>query len=184
MRYLFYILFTLLCLCLITSCKEVSTVNINSLEQVYNQTRIEHPNISPYLMIVDFSLPDTEKRLFIIDSRTYSVLLSTYVAHGSGSGTGHYATSFSNKEGSRASSLGRYLTRETYNGVHGLALRVYGLDRGINDNAYNRVIEIHSASYVSESHMGHSWGCFAVPEQDIQRIINILGSNSMIYVMD
>ena len=88
--------------------------------------------------------------------------------HGKNSG-GNYATSFSNENGSHKSSLGFYLTENTYQGRNGYSLILNGLEKGINDLAKQRAIVIHGASYsdpsvaASSGRLGRSFGCPALP---------------------
>lgn len=120
------------------------------------------------LTIIDYSLPSTERRLWVIDVDRAAVLFNELVAHGEGSGD-RLAVAFSNAPGSRQSSLGLFKTEETYWGRHGRALRLSGLEPGINDRAEDRAIVIHGAPYVSETfvaehgRLGRSWGCPALP---------------------
>ncbi|NLR61358.1 murein L,D-transpeptidase catalytic domain family protein [Chitinophaga polysaccharea] len=140
--------------------------------------RIKNPDI---LSIVDFSLPSTKKRLFVIDLKNRLLLFNTLVSHGRNSGK-DIANTFSNKMNSFKSSLGFYITGDTYNGEHGLSLRLEGEEAGINDNALSRGIVMHSADYVNESlgkaqgYIGRSLGCPAIPidihRKVIQRIQN------------
>src|SRR5690606_24650453 len=58
-------------------------------EQLKNQGKVEND----ILTIVDFSLPSTEERLWVIDMKTKTVLLQSLVAHGRNSGD-NYATTF------------------------------------------------------------------------------------------
>ena len=51
---------------------------------------------------------------------------------------------------SKQSSLGFYVTKNTYRGEHGLSLRVEGLEPGFNDKAYRRAIVIHGANYIGK----------------------------------
>ena len=67
------------------------------------------------------------------------MLFSSVVSHGRNSG-GNYAVSFSNRTGSHQSSLGFYLTGETYQGRNGYSLTLDGLEKGINDKARERAI--------------------------------------------
>src|SRR6201999_1188348 len=87
------------------------------------------------LSICDFSQSSRRKRLYVIDVEAKKVLVNTYVAHGRNSGA-EYARSFSNSPESHKSSLGFYITNQTYYGDHGLALKISGVEKGINDNAY------------------------------------------------
>src|SRR5690349_17239398 len=89
------------------------------------------------ISIIDFSLPSTEKRLFVIDVKKGVVLFNTYVSHGRNSGE-EMATQFSNDPQSLESSLGFYTTADTYKGKHGYSLRLQGEEPNINDNAFNR----------------------------------------------
>ena len=121
------------------------------------------------LSIIDFSLPSTQKRLFVIDMLNGRLLFNTFVAHGRNSGT-VMATRFSNRTNSYMSSLGFYLTGEPFMGSHGYSLRLEGIERGWNDHAFARRIIMHPADYVSEEHidqwgyLGRSEGCPAIPE--------------------
>jgi L,D-transpeptidase catalytic domain len=139
------------------------------------------------ISIVDFSLPSSKKRLFVIDLNNCQVLFNTYVAHGVNSGK-EYANQFSNKPSSYKSSLGFYETQNTYIGGHGYSLRLEGLENGINDNASNREIVIHGAAYVNESlikaqgYIGRSWGCPALPESLYKPIIDKIKNGSCLFI--
>ena len=85
------------------------------LEQLAAQGRIMNQSI---ISIVDFSLPSTEKRLFVIDLNHYKILFNTLVAHGRNSGK-EIAFAFSNQPSSYKSSPGFYTTTETYMGKNG-----------------------------------------------------------------
>jgi len=141
----------------------------------------------PVIAIADFSKSSREKRLYVIDLENYKLLLNTYVAHGRNSGD-DYANRFSNKESSFQSSLGFYRTMETYQGKHGLSLRLEGLEKGINDLAYRRAIVMHGADYVSEQfikktgRLGRSLGCPAVSEKDHKLLINLLSDGGGLFI--
>ena len=84
------------------------------------------------------------------------------------------ALSFSNEPGTLKSSLGLFVTAETYYGRHGYSLKLDGLEEGVNDNARERLIVLHGAEYVSRDRaedrlVGRSWGCPAVRAGDLQR---------------
>jgi len=139
------------------------------------------------LSIVDFSLPSTKKRLFVIDVTTGKLLFNTFVSHGRNSGR-EMATEFSNDANSFKSSLGFYITGTTYSGEHGYSLRLDGKEAGINDNAYSRSIVMHAASYVNESIiktkglLGRSLGCPAVPPSLHKAIINTIKDGSCLFL--
>ena len=142
---------------------------------------------SEYLTICDFSQPSSRKRLYIIDVANNKLVTNTYVAHGKNSG-GEYATNFSNKPESLQSSLGFYITSNTYIGKHGLSLRVNGVDAGFNDKALERTIVIHGAAYVDEARaksgvfMGRSFGCPAVPQKESASIITTIKNGTCLFI--
>ncbi|HRE78611.1 MAG TPA: murein L,D-transpeptidase catalytic domain family protein [Flavobacterium sp.] len=139
------------------------------------------------LTLVDFSLSANSKRMWVIDMSTNTVLYHSLVAHGRNSGE-EFATTFSNKSESYQSSLGFYLTGETYQGKHGLSLRLDGLERGINDKARERAVVIHGADYVSEQfikqnkRLGRSQGCPALPVELNQEIIKTIKDKSCLFI--
>lgn len=146
-------------------------------------------NNSSVLAIADFSQPSSNKRLYILDLKEYKILFQTLVAHGRNSGK-ELATSFSNSSSSYKSSPGFYVTGETYTGKHGYSLKLNGVEKGINDNAYNRAIVVHGADYVderyvsSQGYIGRSQGCPAVPEKDAQPIINTIKDNTCFFIYE
>lgn len=139
------------------------------------------------LSIVDFSQASSKKRLYIIDLKNRTLLFNTYVSHGRGSGR-EMATEFSNDAESHKSSLGFYVTGDTYMGKHGFSLRLLGQDKGFNDNADSRAIVMHSAAYVSEDairmqgFIGRSFGCPAVPEALHKPIIEKIKNGSCLFL--
>ena len=144
-------------------------------------------NNSEVLTIADFSKPSCKKRLFVIDVKNEKLLFNTYVAHGRNSGR-EVATTFSNDAESFKSSLGFFVTGDTYNGKHGFSLRLLGEEKGINDNANNRAIVMHSAAYVSEDairmqgYAGRSLGCPALPVEMNKPIIEKIKNGSCLYL--
>ena len=139
------------------------------------------------ISIVDFSMPSSKKRLFVINLSQIKVIFNTYVAHGVNSGAA-MANEFSNKPESNKSSLGFYETLHTYLGGHGYSLRLEGLEKGINDNANRRDIVIHAADYVNEDlirsqgYIGRSWGCPALPQKLYKPIINTIKDGTCLFI--
>ncbi|HTE26524.1 murein L,D-transpeptidase catalytic domain family protein [Flavitalea sp.] len=139
------------------------------------------------LSICDFSLSSRRKRLFVIDLQSKKLLVNTYVAHGRNSG-GEYASRFSNSPESHQSSLGFYVTRNTYFGEHGLALKIDGMERGINDKANERNIVVHGSNYVGEKFIrnnpfnGRSFGCPAIPSNYTPKVINSIKDGSCLFI--
>jgi hypothetical protein len=144
-------------------------------------------NKEGYLVICDFSQSSNNKRLYLVDMVNSEVVLNTYVAHGRNSG-GEYATRFSNKLQSLQSSLGFYVTQNTYYGEHGLSLRMRGLEPGYNDKAGRRRVVVHGADYIGEpwleknNYMGRSYGCPAIPENESNFLINTIKNGSCIFI--
>lgn len=140
----------------------------------------------PILTVIDYSLPSTARRLWVIDLERRKVLFNELVAHGVNSGE-TYSSAFSNVVGSRQTSLGLFRTDEPYRGRHGLSLRLSGLEPGVNDKARERAIVIHGAPYVSDAtvstfgSLGRSWGCPALPESVNQAIIDRIQYGSAVF---
>ena len=138
------------------------------------------------IAIADFSQSSSKKRLYIIDAKNYRVLVNTYVAHGKNSGLS-YAERFSNRVESLQSSLGFYVTKNTYFGKHGLSLKLEGLEKGFNDNAETRAVVMHGADYIGDNragsaYMGRSFGCPAVPQAQSEKIINMLKNGTCLFI--
>ena len=138
------------------------------------------------LAVIDYSLPSTRRRLWIFDLADQRLLMRELVAHGRNSG-GNFAKHFSDRQGSLESSLGLYRTLGTYQGDNGYSLRLQGLDEGFNNNALQRAIVIHGATYVSEAfarregRLGRSWGCPAVSRRVAQQVINSLKDGQFVF---
>lgn len=140
------------------------------------------------LAIADMTQPSTAKRLVVIDMDRKELVLRTYVAHGQGSGD-LMCTTFSNREGSHATSKGLYrVGAEIVSPKHGAALLLHGLDKGSNCQAQSREVIIHGADYVSDDfiarhgRLGRSWGCPAVSRDDMPRVIELLADGGYLYV--
>ena len=138
------------------------------------------------LTVIDYSLPSTEPRLWVLDLAKGEVLYHELVAHGRGSGD-KYATRFSNLNDSHQTSLGLFLTGGTYEGGNGYSLKLKGLDEGINDLAETRHIVMHGAWYVSAEHarsqgrLGRSWGCPALSQASAKSVIDTIKGGSFVF---
>ncbi len=139
-----------------------------------------------YLTIIDFSIPSKAKRMWVINLNTDKVVMKTLVANGKYSGL-YVGKNFSNRHGSKESSLGVYVTGTTYYGNDGLSLHVKGLQPSINGNAYSRLIEFHGATYVSpafaksQGRVGRSWGCFALDKAMLPKVVNTIKDGSVVF---
>ncbi|MBO9616717.1 MAG: murein L,D-transpeptidase catalytic domain family protein [Dyadobacter sp.] len=142
---------------------------------------------NPIMAICDFTQSSRNKRLYVIDLLKKKLLFNTYVAHGRNSGN-EFAEHFSNANSSFQSSLGFYKTLGTYQGKHGLSLKLEGLEKGINDRALERAIVMHGADYVSEAfikntgRLGRSLGCPAVSIADSKKLINMLYNGAGLFI--
>ncbi len=137
------------------------------------------------ITVIDYSLPSTANRLWVLDLEQNKVLYTSMVAHGRNSGE-KYTTSFSNRINSLQTSLGLFLTDTTYFGRDGYSLRIKGLEKGFNDNAETRAIVMHGAPYVSKlfvnaaGRIGRSYGCPAVETPLAKPIINTIKDRTLI----
>ena len=138
------------------------------------------------LTVIDYSLPSTQPRLFVFDLVAKKLLFRELCAHGKNSGD-NMASYFSNEPGSEATSLGLFVTAETYNGHNGYSLRLKGLEEGVNDAAWDRMIVMHGAYYVSQEairvlgRLGKSWGCPAIPVEAAKKIIDTIRGGSAVF---
>ena len=139
------------------------------------------------LTIIDFRKSANEKRMWIIDLEYKKVLFHSLTAHGRNTGD-LFAKNFSNTPNSNQSSLGFYVTGQTYIGKHGVSLKLHGVEKGINDMAEARAIVMHGADYVSESYierygrLGRSFGCPAVPMGLHKEIIPLLAGGTCLFI--
>ncbi|WP_319371833.1 murein L,D-transpeptidase catalytic domain family protein [uncultured Ilyobacter sp.] len=149
--------------------------------------KIKEKKNASILTIIDYTKPSTEQRFFVLDIENKKLLYETYVAHGAKTGD-IFAEKFSNNINSHKSSVGFFLTDETYVGSKGYSLRLEGLEEGINDNARKRAIVIHAADYAnpdfikSSGRLGRSWGCPALPENLSPEIIDTIKNGSVLFV--
>ena len=138
------------------------------------------------ITVIDYSMPSSEKRLWVIDLANNTVVMNLHVAHGQGSG-GNTPTQFSNTDSSHQSNVGLLKTAETYSGKHGYSLRLDGLEPGFNDNARPRAIVIHGADYATQDfvdrhgRLGRSWGCPAVDGAVSRRLIDAIKGGSLVF---
>lgn len=154
----------------------------------YQKMVVEEKVSAPGIFtIADLSQPSVNKRLYIIDLRNRKVLFNTWVSHGKNTGD-LLAQKFSNIPGSLQSSLGFYVTGNTYNGKHGLSLQLNGMEPGINDKALERAIVIHGADYVSSDfirntgRLGRSFGCPAIASELAEPIIHTIQNGTGLFV--
>jgi hypothetical protein len=140
----------------------------------------------PVLTVIDYGLPSTVKRMWVLDLTMRRLLFNELVAHGRNSGD-DLARSFSNKEGSLKTSLGAFVTGTTYSGKNGYSLRLRGMEPGVNDRAEARTIVLHGAPYVGEEfarrqgRLGRSYGCPAVSPAIAGALIDVIKNRTLLY---
>ena len=176
-----------------TSAKTLN-LNIKNLDKkivkmamtAYNKAAAKGKIKQNVITIIDYSKPSTEKRMWVIDLTKQKVLYNLHVAHGKNSGA-NKSTKFSNASGSKASSLGVFITAETYQGKNGYSLRLDGLEKGVNDKARQRAVVIHGANYANASfikragRLGRSWGCPAIAKKISKPVINTIKNGSLVF---
>ncbi len=137
------------------------------------------------LSVIDYSRPSTQQRLWVFDLMQRRLLFEELVAHGRNTGE-NTAVRFSNAPSSLMSSIGVFLTGDTYIGHNGYSLQLRGLDPGFNDNAFDRAIVMHGAPYVdaalamSQGRIGRSFGCPAVRPAIARALIDTIREGSLV----
>jgi hypothetical protein len=140
----------------------------------------------PTLTVIDYSLPSIEPRMWVFDIATGELLFKELVAHGRNTGE-NLATEFSDTLNSRQSSLGLFVTRDTYVGSNGYSLRLDGLEPGFNGHARERAIVMHGASYVDaafaaeQGRLGRSWGCPALRQAVARDVIDTVRDGGVVF---
>lgn len=162
--------------------EEVVLYAVNGYRKLEAQGKVN----TPLLTIIDMEQSSRKKRMYIIDMEKEELVWNTFVSHGKNSGIDK-ATRFSNKVNSNQSSLGFYVTANTYFGKHGLSLRLRGQENGFNHNAEARAIVVHGADYVNASrvnsaYMGRSLGCPALPSNESSKVINMIKDGSVMFI--
>lgn len=148
-----------------------------------NEGKLSNKNL---ISIIDFTKASTEKRFYTIDLDTYKVRFHSLVSHGRNTGQ-NLAKNFSNIPHSNQSSLGFYVTGETYVGSKGYSLRLDGVDGKFNSNMRKRAVVMHAADYVSEEwiekygRLGRSQGCPALPNKISREVIDTIKEKTMIF---
>lgn len=161
----------------------------------YFAFKAAHPDKvrKPYLYFVDYGLPSTRPRGYVLDMDLLRVIAGPFaVAHGRGSARARYGvpTRFSNAPGSEATSLGLYLAGDTYGFVghsggrtyRSIGLRLIGVSDGFNDNALERGVVAHGAPYVTATKAGRSEGCPAMEQARARRLLPKLADGGMVFL--
>ncbi len=169
-----------------SQCPSLSDQAISEGLTAYHNARAMGLDTKEIFTIVDYSQPSNKERFCTVDFGDHDVLFNALVSHGVRSGA-VIASKFSNKLGSHKSSLGLFLTGEPYYGTAGFSLKLYGLDKGLNDNAASRHVVIHGTRHVSETiakrrhRVGHSLGCFGLSEKIAPQVIDNLKGGTLLF---
>jgi len=137
--------------------------------------------------IADFGVHSAIPRFHFANLENGTVR-SFLVSHGMGSDQEHdgWLKTFSNVEGSNATSRGAYVTWEWYKGRYGTSIRLGGLEPD-NSNALPRAIVMHAAEYARPEHvarygrLGRSNGCFAMGPEDFREALWNLSGGRLLY---
>jgi hypothetical protein len=162
--------------------------------QAYYSYRQAHPERvrKPYLYFVDLGLDNRTPRGYVFDMDALEVVEGPFtVAHGRGSDAANgIPDTFSNRPGSKASSLGLYLAEETYHfsgksggrSYRSVGLRLRGESGDFNDAAWGRGIVAHGAPYVTAARAGRSEGCPAMEPHRAERLLPMLSDGGVVFL--
>jgi hypothetical protein len=162
---------------------DVLTLALQAIRCGTASGEIEAP---PTLTLIDYSKPSVEPRLWVFDLASGELLFTELVAHGRNTGE-NMATAFSDTLNSRQSSIGLFVTSDTYVGINGYSLRMDGLEPGFNAHARERAIVMHGAPYVSQEfaarqgRLGRSWGCPALREAVARDVIDTVDGGGVVF---
>jgi hypothetical protein len=168
---------------------------LESAVRSYFAFKAAHPNEikKPLLYFVDYGLPSTKPRGYVLDMNALKVVDGPFtVAAGRGSAANSKGipTRFSNAFGSAATSLGLYVTKALYSftghaggGTYSsIGLRLMGVSRGFNDNAFARGVVAHGAPYVTADKAGRSQGCPAMEPSRAKDLLPKLANGAAVYL--
>lgn len=166
--------------------RDVCTKAINAFYVALDKRETE----SFVYTVIDMTMHSKEKRLWTFNVSTGDVLLTLTTTHGRNSDVNNdgLLDTVSNVPNSKQSSVGLYKTAEVYIGTHGRSLRLDGLEQGFNDNARERAIVVHGATYTTEQYIeqhgksGRSWGCPAVSTLHSENLIDTISEGQLVFV--
>lgn len=136
-----------------------------------------------FLGVINYKDHSSIPRFFLINMKSGKVE-KLLVAHGEGSDPNNtgYADKFSNIVDSHQSSIGAFITAETYNGKSGYSLRIDGIEPS-NSKIRTRAIVIHGSKYVKPElrSIGRSWGCPAVDNRISTNLIDRIKGGTLFF---
>ncbi len=163
--------------------------------RAYYNFSAAHPDQveNPYFYFVDYGLDSRTRRGYVFDMKSLTIVDGPFtVAHGRGSSNGRYGVPehFANGSGSYATSLGLFVTKQTYGftgrsgGRHysSIGLRLDGVSGRFNDDAYARGVVVHGAPYVTPGGSGRSEGCPAMEPSRARRLIPMIANGGLVFL--
>ena len=132
-------------------------------------------------ILVDMRIHSGKNRIFVWDFNKKKVLITGLCAHGVGGGSTANKPVFSNTIGSNCTALGKYrIGKRGYSnwGIH-INYKMHGLEK-TNDNAYSRIIVLHSYSPVQNHEIypntlfGQSAGCPVLADEVMRKVDQLL----------
>lgn len=103
-----------------------------------------------YALFVDYGVPSGTPRLYVWDFTQNMIVARTYVMHGPGMGSTVEKPVFSNRPGSKCSSLGRFLITKQHGKRNKTGYLLRGLDID-NQTAYGRGLMIHRSRFLDSN---------------------------------
>lgn len=134
-----------------------------------------------FCILIDMSIHSGRKRFFVWDFQKDSIVESFLVGHGCGNNPWSYDFSkdkptFSNKDGSHCSALGKYKLGERGYSSWGIHVKylMHGLD-ATNSNALARTIVFHSWEDVTDEEVYpkgtvEGWGCPTISNKSMEKM--------------
>jgi hypothetical protein len=147
----------------------------------------------PYLYFVDMGLSNGTRRGYVFDMETLTLVEGPFtVAHGRGSSRvrNEVPKQFSNRPGSKATSLGLYLAQETYTfggksggrAYRSVGLRMKGESGEFNNAARRRGVVAHGAPYVTAGEAGRSEGCPAMEQHRARKLLPMISNGGVVFI--
>lgn len=142
----------------------------------------QHNADTRYLILVDYSIPSNDYRLFIWDTEQEKIVEKFWCAHGFGGGSTPERPVFSNTLGSNCSSLGWFLIERGIGVSSHWGYQYHAVDglEASNSNARRRQILIHPWSSVTRDYEakisqpmnldGRCAGCFTTTDEGYKTI--------------
>jgi hypothetical protein len=175
--------------------KESHEGAVRTAFQAYFNYKAAHPEDvkNPYLYFVDYGLDNRTPRGYVFDMENLTLVDGPFlVAHGRGSSKSKNSvpTRFSNRPGAATTSLGLYVTQETY-GFSGhtggrlytsVGLRLQGVSGEFNSAARARGVVVHGAPYVTASGSGRSEGCPAMEQSRARKLIPMIANGGLVFL--